>query len=206
MESYYGMIEEERQVGVDEAGRGCLFGPVVAAAVVWDPSIPPLEIGDSKKLSAKKRNEMREYIISNAIDYSIQSVSAAIIDEINILQATMQCMHKCLDDVHVHFDRILVDGNRFNKYKEIPHHCITKGDSKYTSIAAASILAKTYRDDMIGDMCKNNPNLDVYDLKNNKGYGTKKHVDALKTHGETHHHRKTFNWKKERNAGLRCAE
>ena len=197
--------ETNIEVGIDEAGRGCLFGPVCVGAVVWpkqDPLFngedPPI-IKDSKKVSEKKRNILREYIEENAIAWSVQFISHEEIDQTNILKATMRGMHKCIDDIRQRcsIDTILVDGNHFEYYSDkdenyISHVCVVNGDNTYKSIAAASILAKTYRDEWINKLVDENPELEKYDLRNNKGYGTKKHLEAIKKYGITRWHRKSF--------------
>ena len=189
------------EVGIDEAGRGCLFGPVTVAAVVWlheDPD-PTLEIKDSKKVGEKKRMILKDYIETNAIAWSVQFISPEEIDELNILQATMKGMHKCVDEIRkqLEIDTILVDGNSFNIYTDenldyLNHECVINGDNTYKSIAAASILAKTHRDNYIIELSKNNSELEKYGLPKNKGYGTKIHMDALKEYGSTHGHRMSF--------------
>ena len=195
MKVSYDDQQGEVQAGVDEAGRGCLMGPVVAAAVVWDPSVDPSGITDSKALSKKRRNELREYIIEHAASFHVAMVDEATIDEINILQATMTCMHYALDGIVIPIDRILVDGTCFRSWEQVPHHCITKGDSKYVSIAAASILAKTFRDDYMEQLCVQEPSLSEYGIQKNMGYGTKQHIDAIRKYGTTRHHRKSFHVK-----------
>tara|TARA_B100000424_G_C22921590_1_gene490333 strand:+ start:336 stop:953 length:618 start_codon:yes stop_codon:yes gene_type:complete len=189
------------EVGLDEAGRGCLFGPVCVAGVIWldeDPN-PELEIQDSKKVSEKKRTLLKDYIKDNAIAYSIVLVDHDDIDKYNILQATLRGMHQCLDNITdiINIDTILVDGNHFDFYSDrndnyINHICVVDGDNTYKSIAAASILAKTYRDEWINKLVDENPELEKYDLRNNKGYGTKRHLDAIKEYGVTKWHRKSF--------------
>ena len=189
------------EVGIDEAGRGCLFGPVTVAAVVWlheDPD-PTLEIKDSKKVGEKKRLILKDYIETNAIAWSVQFISPEEIDELNILQATMKGMHKCVDEIRkqLEIDTILVDGNSFNIYTDenldyINHECVINGDNTYKSIAAASILAKTHRDNYILELSKDNPELEKYGISKNKGYGTKIHMDALKEYGSTYGHRMSF--------------
>ena len=189
------------EVGLDEAGRGCLFGPVCIAGVIWldeDPN-PELEIRDSKKVSEKKRALLKDYIKDNAIAYSIVLVDHDDIDKYNILQATLRGMHQCLDNITdiINIDTILVDGNHFDFYSDrndnyINHICVVDGDNTYKSIAAASILAKTYRDEWIDKLVDENPELEKYDLRNNKGYGTKRHLDAIKEYGVTKWHRKSF--------------
>ena len=189
------------EVGLDEAGRGCLFGPVCVSGVIWldeDPE-PELEIRDSKKVSEKKRMLLKDYILDNAIAYSIVLVDHDNIDKYNILQATLRGMHQCLDNITdiINIDTILVDGNHFDFYSDrndnyINHICVVDGDNTYKSIAAASILAKTYRDEWINKLVDENPELEKYDLRNNKGYGTKRHLDAIKEYGVTKWHRKSF--------------
>lgn len=191
------------EVGIDEAGRGCLLGPVCVAAVILpnlDDNPPPFEIKDSKKVSEKKRKVLREYIEENAIAYSIQLIPESVIDEINILQATIRGMHLCLNDIlnQIEIDTILVDGNYFKIYNHpvsgepINHVCIKGGDNEYLNIAAASILAKDYRDKYMENLTKENPVLEKYAINKNKGYGTKVHMDAIKEYGLTEWHRKSF--------------
>lgn len=191
-------------VGVDEAGRGCLFGPVVAAAVILPEAFPDevyKEIRDSKKLSAKKRDVLAAYIKKNAVAFGVGIVDNNDIDKINILKATFRAMHDALHEVYKTqvFDLIKVDGNRFLPYMPpnrdddcVPHECIIKGDDTELCISAASIIAKTTRDSIIADMVTSNPELDRYFLTSNKGYGTKAHFEAIMRHGITEHHRKTF--------------
>jgi ribonuclease HII len=193
--------KDKIEVGLDEVGRGCLFGPVCVAGVVWldnDPE-PQLEIRDSKKVPEKKRTLLKDYILENSIAYSIQLVDNDYIDKFNILNSTMTGMHKCLDEITelLSIDTILVDGNHFEYYSDkydnyINHVCVVNGDNTYKSIAAASILAKTYRDEWINKLVDENPELEKYDLRNNKGYGTKRHLDAIKQYGITRWHRKSF--------------
>tara|TARA_Y100001970_G_C13860942_1_gene664078 strand:- start:37 stop:654 length:618 start_codon:yes stop_codon:yes gene_type:complete len=193
--------KDKIEVGLDEAGRGCLFGPVCVAGVIWldeDPN-PELEIRDSKKVSEKKRALLKDYIKDNSIAYSITLVDHDDIDKYNILQATLKGMHQCLDNITdiINIDTILVDGNHFDFYSDrndnyINHICVVDGDNTYKSIAAASILAKTYRDEWINKLVDENPELEKYDLRNNKGYGTKRHLDAIKEYGVTKWHRKSF--------------
>ena len=191
------------EVGLDEAGRGSLIGPVFAAAVAWDPELTadkdPIvaKIKDSKKLSKKQRASLRDYIEKNAKGFAVSYSGPEEIDRVNKLQATFNAMHRCLDSLKCDFDTIIVDGPIFRPYihKErgfMPHNSVIDGDNKYTSIAAASILAKVYHDEYIMEMIKNNPELDQYDLAKNMGYGTKKHLDALKRLGPTQWHRKSF--------------
>lgn len=193
--------KDKIEVGLDEAGRGCLFGPVCVAGVIWldeDPN-PELEIRDSKKVSEKKRILLKDYILNNSIAYSIVLVDHDDIDKYNILQATLRGMHQCLDNITdiINIDTILVDGNHFDFYSDrndnyINHICVVDGDNTYKSIAAASILAKTYRDEWIDKLVDENPELEKYDLRNNKGYGTKRHLDAIKEYGISKWHRKSF--------------
>jgi len=193
--------ESKIEVGVDEAGRGCLFGPVCVGAVIWpheDPE-PNLEIKDSKKVSEKKRLLLKDYIEEHAIAWSVQFISHEEIDKINILKATMKGMHQCIDDIRkqLEIDTILVDGDKFDIYLNedfdyINHECIIKGDNTYKSIAAASILAKTHRDNYIYDLVKQNNTLEKYGLHKNKGYGTKIHMDAVKEYGPIEGHRRSF--------------
>ncbi len=180
------------EVGLDEAGRGCLAGPVVAAAVILPQGYSLPELNDSKKLSEKKRNELRTIIENNALDYAVGFVNHKTIDKINILNASFLAMHKSLDQLKTNYDFLLVDGNRFKPYKNIPHECIVKGDGKYQSIAAASILAKTYRDDFMLKIAKTYP---YYDWHKNKGYPTQKHIEAILANGTSPYHRKTFHLK-----------
>lgn len=182
----------QTEVGLDEAGRGCLAGPVVAAAVVLAPNFTHPFLDDSKKLSEKKRNELRIIIEEKALAFAVAFVDHKTIDEINILNASILAMHKATDKLNVKFDFLLVDGNRFKPYKSIPHECIVKGDGKYQAIAAASILAKTYRDEYMVELSKSFPE---YQWQQNKGYPTKKHVEAILKHGTTPYHRKSYHIK-----------
>ncbi len=176
------------EAGCDEAGRGCLAGPVYAAAVILPKDFKNKVINDSKKLNHKQRMELRAIIEEKAIAWAVAEVSAEEIDTINILNASFLAMHRAIDQLKVIPQSLLIDGNRFNKHS-IPHNCIIQGDGKYMSIAAASILAKTYRDD---HMDKLHAEFPMYDWANNKAYGTLTHREALKTHGITIHHRKSF--------------
>ena len=182
-----GLIE----AGCDEAGRGCLAGPVSAAAVILPQGFSNNLLNDSKKLSEKDRNELRLIIEKEAISYSVQFIDHKKIDEINILWASVLGMHKSLDELDPRPEHILIDGNHFKPYNFIPHTCVVKGDAKYMSIAAASILAKTYRDEFMSKLHKKHPQ---YGWDLNKGYPTKKHKNALKEHGTTPFHRLTFKW------------
>jgi ribonuclease HII len=195
--------ENKLEVGLDEAGRGCLLGPVCIGAVIMNDIRdlpPPHEIRDSKKCSPKVRSELRRYIEDNAIAFNVQMIHEERIDKVNILEATMEGMEKCLDDITsvINIDKILVDGTTFpiymdkNTFEAISHVCIPGGDDKYLNIAAASILAKEYHDEYIMNLCSANPDLNKYDLMNNKGYGTKSHMEALKEYGPSIYHRKSF--------------
>ncbi|WP_313375995.1 ribonuclease HII [Chishuiella sp.] len=179
----------EFEIGCDEAGRGCLSGPVVAAAVILGEKFENNVINDSKQLSEKKRNSLKSFIEENALYWAIGIVSPKEIDEINILNASFLAMHRAIDQLDCPKDLIIVDGNRFNAYHDIPYECIVKGDSKYMNIAAASILAKTYRDEYMEKIDKEFPE---YNWKKNKGYPTKEHRAAIKEYGTTIYHRTTF--------------
>jgi len=180
------------ETGCDEAGRGCLAGPVFAAAVILPKDFYHPKLNDSKKLNERDRDELRLLIEKEAIDFAVASVSADEIDKINILQASIKSMHLALAKLKSNFEFIIIDGNRFKPYKSISHQTIIKGDGKYFSIAAASILAKTYRDDW---MKKAHEQFPQYDWINNKGYGTLSHREALSKYGQTVHHRKSFKLK-----------
>lgn len=184
------MIPDLLEAGCDEAGRGCLAGPVFAAAVILPPDFICANLNDSKQLSHKQRYELRQVIEENAISFSVASCSPQEIDELNILWASVKAMHRALEGLSVIPDHIVVDGNRFRTYKDVKHSCVVKGDSKFQSIAAASILAKTYRDDYMIRLDESYPE---YDWTNNKGYPTKKHKDAIRRYGVTDYHRKSFN-------------
>lgn len=177
------------ETGCDEVGRGCLCGPVVAAAVILPQNFKQNSVKDSKLLTVKKRLELDLYIKDNCIEFAIAEVSPQIIDEKNILNASIYAMHLALDQLKNRPDFIIVDGNRFHPYHTIPFECIVKGDAKYLSIAAASILAKNYRDDIMKKLHQEFPN---YGWESNMGYATKYHQDALKKYGPTIHHRKSF--------------
>lgn len=177
------------EAGCDEAGRGCLAGPVFAAAVVFPKGYFNKELNDSKKLSEKKRYYLREIIQKEAISYAVSFIDNDKIDEINILNASIQAMHDSLNQLSIMPKHIIIDGNRFKNYNKIPHLCIIKGDTKYLSIAAASILAKTYRDDYMQKINKYYP---IYLWSQNKGYPTKLHREAIKKHGDCQYHRKSF--------------
>lgn len=177
------------EAGCDEAGRGCLCGPVVAASVILDENFQQNLINDSKKLSFKTRMSLDDYIKDNAIAYGIAELSPSFIDEHNILNASIHAMHLALDQLKVRPEVILVDGNRFHPYNFIPHECIIKGDSKLLSIAAASILAKNHRDRILIQLHDEFPE---YGWNNNFGYATKQHREALNKFGPTKYHRKSF--------------
>jgi len=177
------------EAGCDEAGRGCLAGPVFAAAVILPKNFTHPLLNDSKLMSEKNRDILQPIIEEEAIAWAVGTVGPVEIDEINILNASFLAMHRAIDQLKTKPTSLLIDGNRFNKYPEIPHHCIVKGDSKYLSIAAASVLAKTYRDRYMKKVAEENPG---YDWHTNKGYPTKAHRRAIATLGATPHHRKTF--------------
>ena len=205
LQSYFhkGKIE----AGCDEAGRGCLAGSVYAAAVIFPADYQNEALNDSKQLTDKRRHELREVIQRDALAWAVGIVTPEEIDKINILNASILAMHRALDQLKVRPEAIIVDGNRFKPYKEplpappqggeslpprtpVPHTTIVKGDAKYLSIAAASILAKTYRDDYMDKLAEEYPQ---YDWQRNKGYPTKKHREAIKLHGITPYHRHSFN-------------
>lgn len=191
---YQGKIE----AGCDEAGRGCLAGSVYAAAVIFPEDYQNEALNDSKQLTDKRRKQLREIIQHDAVTWAVGVVTPEEIDKINILNASILAMHRALDQLQVRPEAIIIDGNRFKPYRpvvdgsaiQIPHTTIVKGDGKFLSIAAASILAKTYRDDYMDELAKEYPQ---YDWTSNKGYPTKKHRDAIRQYGITPYHRKTFN-------------
>ena len=183
---YIGKIE----AGCDEAGRGCLAGSVYAAAVILPDDYQNDLLNDSKQLTEKRRYQLREIIERDAIAWAVGIVTPEEIDKINILNASILAMHRALDQLKVRPEAIIVDGNRFKPYNKIPHTTIVKGDGKYLSIAAASILAKTYRDDYMNRLAEEYPQ---YDWRSNKGYPTKKHREAIKQFGITPYHRKSYN-------------
>lgn len=180
------------EAGCDEAGRGCLAGPVVAAAVILPNGYKNDLLDDSKKLSEKVRNTLRLQIMQDALDFAIGVVSNEEIDKINILNASFLAMHIAIDKLKVRPELLLIDGNRFKPYKEISHQCIVKGDGKFLSIAAASVLAKTERDSIMTELAKEFPQ---YDWAHNKAYATKKHIMAIQKFGQTKYHRKSFHLK-----------
>lgn len=177
------------EAGTDEAGRGCLSGPVVAAAVILPKGFTHPFLNDSKQLSAKKRNELRFLLQEKAIAFGVSFVWQEEVDEINVLQASITGMHRAIEMLKTSPEYIIVDGNKFRDYKNIPHKTIVKGDAKYLSIAAASILAKTYRDEYMAKIHLEYP---MYNWKKNKGYPTKEHRNSICEFGITKHHRKTF--------------
>jgi len=179
----------ELEAGTDEAGRGCLAGPVVAAAVILPKSFEHPLLNDSKKLTKKQRFFLKPYIEEYALSFSVSFVWQDKIDKINILQSSILAMHQSIKELEVKPEFIIVDGNKFHNYKEIPHQTIIKGDGKYMSIAAASILAKTYRD---AYMEKIHLDFPIYNWKQNKGYPTKQHREAIRKIGITAHHRRSF--------------
>ena len=177
------------ECGTDEAGRGCLAGPVTAAAVILPRSFRNKVINDSKQLNAVNRTGLKKIIEKKALCFSVQHVFMEEIDRINILNASILAMHKCIDKLLTVPEFIIVDGNRFKEYPKIPHECIIKGDGKYLNIAAASILAKTYRDEY---MTKIHEEFPMYNWKQNKGYPTLEHREAIRKYGTTKYHRKSF--------------
>lgn len=183
---------ERIEAGCDEAGRGCLAGPVFAAAVILPQDFFHPALNDSKQVAEQLRTELREYIHQHAISYSVAQVDHEEIDRINILKASFKAMHLALDQLKKRPKLLLIDGNRFIKYRRTPHQCIIKGDGIYASIAAASILAKTYRDDYMKDLHARFPH---YKWNTNKGYGTDEHRQAISQHGLSPYHRKTFQWR-----------
>ncbi len=177
------------EAGTDEAGRGCLAGPVTAAAVILPPGLQLSGLNDSKQLSLAQRNTLKEVIITEALSYAVAHVFPETIDKINILNASIMAMHRALEQLAVEPEYIAVDGNKFKPYKKIPYSCVIKGDSKYQNIAAASVLAKTSRDQFMADLHEDFPQ---YLWKKNKGYPTAEHRKAIAVYGATEHHRKTF--------------
>ena len=185
----HGLNKRHIEVGCDEAGRGSIAGPVVAAAVILPRNFSHILLNDSKQVSKKNREFLNRLIRKKALAYSIGVVSSHEIDKINILNASILAMHKALDQIKISFDSVLVDGNRFHTYKDMEHHCIIKGDSKYLNIAAASILAKTFRDGLMIDLDSQFPK---YYWGKNKGYPTKAHRAAIREFGNNLHHRLSF--------------
>ncbi len=187
MDSYYN--DQKLEAGCDEAGRGCLAGPVVASAVILPHDFHHPLLNDSKKLSSKKRKELVPIIKAGAISYAIAFVNHEEIDKINILRASFKAMHLSIDQLDPRPESLLIDGNSFDPYEDIEHHCMIKGDGRFKSIAAASILAKEARDDYMLELSQKFPN---YDWERNKGYPTKKHKAAVKQFGLSPYHRKSF--------------
>ena len=183
---YDGLIE----AGCDEAGRGCLAGSVYAAAVILPVDYTNADMNDSKKLTERQRYRLREAIERDALAWAVGVVTPDEIDKINILNASFLAMHRALDALKLRPEAVIVDGNRFKPYRNLPYTTIVKGDGKYLSIAAASILAKTYRDDYMNKLAKEYPQ---YDWRSNKGYPTKKHREAIREHGITPYHRWSYN-------------
>jgi len=187
LQSFYQDILIE--AGCDEAGRGCFAGPVFAAAVILPKDFHNPVLNDSKQLTVEQRNEMRICIEAQAIAFSVARVEVEEIDAINILNASFKAMHLAIEQLLVIPELLLIDGNRFNRFNGISHHCIIKGDGIYASIAAASVLAKTYRDEYMKQLHESFPH---YNWHNNKGYGTQAHRDAIMSYGLCEHHRKSF--------------
>ena len=177
------------EAGCDEAGRGCLAGPVFAAAVILRKNFKNKTLNDSKKLSKKQRDELRIVIENEAVDFAVMSLDNIKIDQINILNASILAMHLSLDQLKANFEMVIVDGNRFKPYKKLPHKTIIEGDAKYLSIAAASVLAKTYRDEFMQQAHEQYPH---YNWLTNKGYGTAQHRKAIMEYGQCPLHRKSF--------------
>ena len=188
LKQYY--TENLIEAGCDEAGRGCIAGPVVAAAVILPRGVDFPDFDDSKKLTERQREMLRIKVMENAVAYGVGIVSAKEIDEINILNASFLAMHRAIDQLKVRPELLLIDGNRFNPYKGVRHQCVVGGDAKYQSIAAASILAKTTRDHIMEEYHKEFPQ---YNWLKNKGYPTPEHKNAVAEHGVSPIHRMTFN-------------
>ena len=188
LENHY--FEGKIEAGCDEAGRGCLAGSVYAAAVILPVGYNNPGLNDSKKLTAAKRQQLRIEIERDAVAWAVGVVTPEEIDEINILRASFLAMHRALDQLKVRPEAIIVDGNRFTPYNNIPYATIVKGDGKYQAIAAASILAKTYRDDYMDNLAEEYP---YYDWQTNKGYPTKAHREGIRLHGISPYHRKSYN-------------
>ncbi|MCR4738365.1 MAG: ribonuclease HII [Bacteroidales bacterium] len=180
------------ECGCDEVGRGCLAGPVCAAAVILPYDYTNADINDSKQLTEKKREALRRQIEQDAVAFCVAEVSEKEIDRINILNASVQCMNDAVGRLSVKPDLLLIDGNRFTDRWKIPYHCVVKGDATFLSIAAASILAKTYRDEL---MCRLDAEFPAYDWRHNKGYPSPKHIEAVRQYGLTPYHRRSFHLK-----------
>lgn len=178
------------EAGCDEAGRGCLAGSFYAAAVILPPDYDNALLNDSKKLTEKRRYALRDDIIRDAVAWAVGVVTPEEIDRINILRASFLAMHRALDQLKVRPEAVIVDGNRFTPYRDLPYTTIVKGDGKYQSIAAASILAKTFRDDYMDALAKEYP---YYDWQSNKGYPTRAHREGIRLHGISPYHRKSYN-------------
>ena len=188
LQSHY--FDGKTEAGCDEAGRGCLAGSVYAAAVILPPDYQNPRLNDSKKLTAKTRCELREEIMSDAVAWAVGVVTPEEIDRINILNASFLAMHRALDALSVRPEAVIVDGNRFKPYRDLPYATIVKGDGKYQAIAAASILAKTFRDDYMDRLAEEYPH---YGWHSNKGYPTREHREGIRLHGITPYHRKSYN-------------
>ena len=188
LQSHY--FDGKTEAGCDEAGRGCLAGSVYAAAVILPPDYDNPLLNDSKQLTEKRRYALRDDIIRDAVAWAVGVVTPEEIDRINILNASFLAMHRALDQLRVRPEAIIVDGNRFTPYRDLPYATIVKGDGKYQSIAAASILAKTFRDDYMNRLAEEYP---YYDWKSNKGYPTRKHREGIRLHGVSPYHRKSYN-------------
>ena len=184
------MHEDLVEAGCDEAGRGCLAGAVYAAAVILPHDFRNELLNDSKQLTEKQRYALREVVEREALAWAVGVVTPEEIDRINILNASFLAMHRAVDQLKLRPEHLLIDGNRFRQYRDLPHTTVVKGDGKYMSIAAASVLAKTYRDDYMNRLAEEYPQ---YDWKNNKGYPTKKHREAIRTYGTTSYHRMSYN-------------
>ena len=182
-------VKGQLEAGLDEAGRGCLAGPVTAAAVILPEKFSHPLLNDSKQLTEKQRELLRPIIEEEAIAFAVTHVDEKTIDEINILNASILAMHRCVDALEVRPEFLLVDGNRFKPYLGIPHQCVVRGDQTYASIAAASILAKTYRDELMLELDQKYP---AYKFKSNKGYPTAEHKNAIRAIGRCPRHRKSF--------------
>lgn len=188
LQSHY--FDGKTEAGCDEAGRGCLAGSVYAAAVILPPDYDNPLLNDSKQLTEKRRYALRDDIIRDAVAWAVGVVTPEEIDRINILNASFLAMHRALDQLMVRPEAIIVDGNRFTPYRDLPYATIVKGDGKYQSIAAASILAKTFRDDYMNRLAEEYP---YYDWTSNKGYPTRKHREGIRLHGVSPYHRKSYN-------------
>ena len=184
------LTEDLIEAGCDEAGRGCLAGPVFASAVILPKSFNNSLLNDSKKLSEKQRNYLREVIENESLSWAVSQLDQTVIDEINILNASIQSMHLAVDQLEIRPQLLLIDGNRFKPYKNIQHQCFVKGDGKFASIAAASVLAKTHRDEFMETIHLEYPQ---YNWDRNKGYPTKSHKKAISIHGINQYHRRSFN-------------